>query len=62
MYVCICNAFNDKRVKEHLKSQNGAARVADVYHACSDGKSPQCCRCIQTLKDLVTAHNDTVAA
>lgn len=62
MYICMCNPFSDKKVREHLNSTNGTARVADVYSCCSNGEKPRCCSCIQTLKDIVQNHNNTVAA
>lgn len=61
MFVCLCNPFNDKKVKEHLGNQDGKARVADVYSACSGGEKPNCCQCLETLKDMVRSHNETAA-
>ena len=57
MYVCLCNPFSDKKVREHLNGSEGKARVSDVYTACTDGEKPQCCSCMQTLKDIVHSHN-----
>ena len=59
MMVCLCHPFSDKKVKEHLTTQNGRARVSDVYKCCSGGESPQCCTCLETLKDIVKTHNST---
>lgn len=57
MYICICNAFSDKKVKEHLDKSQGKARVGDVYRSCSGGENPNCCQCLETLKDIVKTHN-----
>lgn len=62
MYICMCNPFSDKAVREHLAAKDGKARVSEVYGACSDGEKPNCCRCLQTLKEIVTAHNASAAA
>jgi bacterioferritin-associated ferredoxin len=56
MYVCICNPFRDKDVTKHLDATNKKVRVGDVYKRCSGGENPQCCRCIQTLKDMIYSH------
>lgn len=62
MIVCLCHPFNDKKVRDHLQSRGCSARVAEVYGACADGNKPQCCSCLETLKDMVKAHNKTVVA
>ncbi|MGZ9097263.1 MAG: (2Fe-2S)-binding protein [Micavibrio sp.] len=63
MFVCSCNPFNDKAVKECLsKAGDGkSVRVADVYRACSGGAKPQCGSCLPTLKAMVTDHNNAAA-
>jgi hypothetical protein len=33
-----------------------------VYRACTDGQKPQCCSCMQTLKDMVKTHNRSITA
>lgn len=63
MIVCLCNPFSDKKVKAHLESSGPKkARVAEVYEICSDGQSPQCCTCLDTIKDMVKAHNRKLTA
>lgn len=62
MYICLCNPFSDRQVREHLEKKSGTARVADVYHACSGGEKPNCCSCMKTLKEIVKSHNNTVTA
>ncbi len=56
MIVCNCNPFSDRDVKAHLQS-TGKTTVAATYKCCSGGASPECCRCLTTLKDMVQAHN-----
>lgn len=60
MFVCLCNPFSDKKVKAHLESQ-GSSTVSKTYSACSGGESPNCCQCLETLKDIVKDHNKTAA-
>lgn len=62
MIVCLCNPFSDKKVQKHLSEAKEACKVSEVYDVCSDGEKPQCCSCIETLKDIVKTHNETVAA
>ncbi|MAI61461.1 MAG: hypothetical protein CBB87_03120 [Micavibrio sp. TMED27] len=61
MFICLCNPFNDKKVSAHLSNSGGRARVGDVYRACSDGENPNCCQCLETLKNIVKNHNETIA-
>lgn len=60
MYICLCNPFSDRDVQKYL-AENGdtPATVGKVYRACSNGEKPQCCSCIQTLKDIVSSHGQT---
>ncbi len=60
MYICLCNPFSDKKVKDHLSCQSGKTTVSAVYGACSNGEKPECCACMQALKDLVKTHNRTL--
>lgn len=63
MYVCLCNPFSDKKVSKHLEGQGDKkARVADVYSNCSGGETPNCCQCLETLKDMVKTHNSRITA
>lgn len=59
MMVCLCHPFSDKQVKKHLDS-GGCGKVSSVYTACSEGQKPNCCSCIQTLKDIVSTHKTTL--
>jgi len=49
MYVCICNALNDRKVAIALNS--GAKTVSDVFrhHGCS----PRCGSCVEHMRDKV---------
>jgi bacterioferritin-associated ferredoxin len=62
MYVCLCHPFSDKKVKKHLDEKGSRANVSETYRACSGGENPNCCQCLETLKDIVKTHNKTVAA
>jgi bacterioferritin-associated ferredoxin len=57
MYVCLCNPFSDKKVQDHLSRKNAKTTVSELYGACSNGEKPECCSCMQTLKDIVKNHN-----
>lgn len=58
MWICHCNPFDDKAVKQCLDGQKGDfARVSGVYKACSGGKSPNCGSCIGHLQEMVMEHN-----
>ena len=52
MYVCICNALNEGRVREVVA--NGCVTVGEVYRAC--GTRPQCGKCSGTIADLIRTH------
>lgn len=66
MYICLCHPFSDKKVSEFLQGKAGEkARVSEVYQTCSGGEKPECCSCMQTLKEMVKSHNseqDTILA
>ena len=58
MFICLCNPFSDKTVKKHLEGKKGTkASVAETYTTCSGGEKPNCCQCLQTLKEIVREHN-----
>lgn len=62
MIVCLCHPFSDKKVRQHLSEKGERTNMSDVYKSCSGGESPQCCSCLNTLKDIVKTHNKTIAA
>ena len=59
MYICLCNPFTDKEVRSYLGCCQGRASVGQVYRACSGGESPNCCSCMETLREMVRDHNTT---
>ncbi len=63
MMVCLCHPFSDKKVREHLSEKDGKkCGMSEVYSTCSGGNKPQCCTCLETLKDMVKSHNKTATA
>ncbi|MBP2303897.1 (2Fe-2S)-binding protein [Azospirillum melinis] len=57
MYVCICHALNDKKVKAAL--DQGATTPASVFrhHNCQ----VQCGKCVPTMRSMASEHRATVA-
>lgn len=51
MYVCLCNALTDTRIKAAIAA--GADRVHDVYAGC--GCQAQCGGCTAHVLDLLRA-------
>ncbi len=62
MFVCLCHPFSDKTVKKHLEEGGTRSSVSKTYSACSGGEKPNCCQCLETLKDIVKTHNKTIPA
>jgi len=60
MYVCICNAFTERHVRQVL--DQGARSPAGVFRA--RGCAPQCGKCVPTLRQIVDRHctDEAVAA
>ena len=52
MYICICNALNEKRVRQAI--ENGARRPVEVYNAL--GCRPQCGQCALGIQEIL--HHD----
>lgn len=52
MYVCICNAFTDRHVKQVL--EQGGRSPACVFRA--RGCQPQCGKCVPTLREMLGEH------
>ncbi|WP_029009662.1 (2Fe-2S)-binding protein [Azospirillum halopraeferens] len=46
MYVCICNALTERRVRQAVRDRRPDS-VAAVYAAC--GVTPQCGKCAGTI-------------
>ena len=53
MYVCICNAINDRCVK--AAAADGARRPLDVYRA--SGCNPQCGKCARQIREILRDHS-----
>ncbi|BAI71823.1 BFD-like (2Fe-2S)-binding domain protein [Azospirillum sp. B510] len=56
MYVCICHALNDKKVKAAL--DQGATTPASVFrhHDCQ----VQCGKCVPTMRSMVSEYRATM--
>lgn len=50
MYLCICNALTDRKLKEVI-TQGQSATAADVYQAC--GCRAQCGECVKAIKSML---------
>ncbi len=61
MYICLCNPFSDKDLKNFLKKKEGKSCVSEAYQGCSGGKKPQCCTCLKTVKEMVHSHANAYA-
>lgn len=44
MYVCICNALSEKKVREAANVLGGAATASEIFR--SLGSTPQCGKCV----------------
>lgn len=62
MILCLCHPFSDKKAKEHMSEKADRCSVSEVYSACSGGNKPQCCSCVNTLKEMVKSHNSEIPA
>ena len=61
MYVCMCNPFTDKDVKNALENPDICNTPAQIYKACAGGNGPNCGTCIHMVKDLIVDHQSTSA-
>ncbi len=52
MYVCICNAINDKEIDAAIE-HGGARKVSEVFRSC-DSK-PSCGTCVEAIKERLDA-------
>lgn len=52
MYVCICNALNDKQVTKAL--ENGARTPASVFRHYE--RQIQCGKCVPMMRDMAQNH------
>lgn len=52
MYVCICSAFNEKKVQQAI--EDGARTTASVFRHL--GHTVQCGKCVPMVRDMVRSH------
>ncbi|MCW9034657.1 MAG: (2Fe-2S)-binding protein [Rhodospirillales bacterium] len=50
MYVCICNGFTDRDVKNAIK-KDGACSVSCVHKSCQS--KPNCGKCSDTIQEII---------
>jgi bacterioferritin-associated ferredoxin len=50
VYVCLCNALTDRRLKQAM-ADTGSASPRELYEAC--GCRAQCGKCLRAVVDLV---------
>ena len=49
MYICVCNAINEKKVA--IAARDDARSVADVFRRC--GARPQCGKCFTHMAEVI---------
>ncbi|MEL6172782.1 MAG: (2Fe-2S)-binding protein [Pseudomonadota bacterium] len=49
MYVCLCNAINDKTMTAAISEET--RHVKDVFRAC--GHKPQCGKCLSAVANMI---------
>ena len=54
MYVCLCNALNDTKIREALEDGCSNCKEVMQYHGCDF----ECKRCIPTIHDIKKAHKE----
>jgi bacterioferritin-associated ferredoxin len=59
VYVCLCNALTDRRLKE-AATATGSQRPGDIYSAC--GCRAQCGQCVKAVLDLIREHAGQIEA
>lgn len=62
MYICMCNPFTDKDVKNALQNDGVKKTAAGVYKACSGGEQPCCGTCMCMIKSMVAETGAELAA
>ncbi len=53
MYICICNALTDRKLKEAI-AMSDSQSPGQVYAAC--GCRAKCGKCVELVKDLLRDH------
>jgi bacterioferritin-associated ferredoxin len=52
LFVCICNALNDRTVSDILANGGGAVDTPAAIHRAA-GCKPQCGRCLPDMADMI---------
>jgi bacterioferritin-associated ferredoxin len=58
LFVCICNALNDRTVRD-IVATSGATTPSAVHRAA--GCKPQCGRCLPDMADMIAEHETACA-
>ena len=53
MYICLCNALTDRKLKQAIKD-GGSATPSEVYAAC--GCRAHCGKCVRSVLGLLQDH------
>jgi bacterioferritin-associated ferredoxin len=53
VYICICNALTDRKLKEAIAASDSQC-PKEVYAAC--GCRAKCGKCVDLVKDLLREH------
>jgi bacterioferritin-associated ferredoxin len=59
VYICICNALTDRKLKDAIVT-TGSRSPGEVYAAC--GCRAKCGKCVQVVKELLREHCHTAEA
>lgn len=58
MFICICNAINDRTVREIVAT--GAGTSPNAIHRAA-GCKPQCGRCLPEMAEMISEHQTASA-
>jgi bacterioferritin-associated ferredoxin len=58
LFVCICNALNDRTVRDIVAT--GAAATPSAVHRAA-GCKPQCGRCLPDMAEMISEHQTASA-
>lgn len=59
MYVCICNALNEKDFAQATEGSN-ARTVADVFRRC--GRRPRCGKCLHEVAEMIESNRNIASS
>jgi len=54
MYVCICNALSEKKLREAASVLGSSATASELFR--SLGSRPQCGKCVPEVRGLLDQH------